>query len=99
MAEAPPTIPKNEHTENIPAGVAWMLLTGLLFVAVTGIVRYLGSDLPAAEGAFIRYAIGLLMISPALLSIFRRKLSARYRGVQLAGRTIGESKNWHWVPR
>ena len=77
MAEAPPTVPKNEHTENIPAGVAWMLLTGLLFVAVTGIVRYLGSDLPAAEGAFIRYAIGLLMISPALLSIFRRRLSAR----------------------
>jgi drug/metabolite transporter (DMT)-like permease len=54
-----------------------MLLTGLLFVAVTGIVRYLGSDLPAAEGAFIRYAIGLLMISPALISVFRRKLSAK----------------------
>lgn len=77
MAEAPPTVPKNQHTENIPAGVAWMLLTGLLFVAVTGIVRYLGSDLPAAEGAFIRYAIGLLMISPALISVFRRKLSAK----------------------
>ncbi len=77
MAESPPTVPKNQHTENIPAGVAWMLVTGLLFVAVTGIVRYLGSDLPAAEGAFIRYAIGLLMISPALLSVFRRKLSAK----------------------
>lgn len=77
MAEAPPTVPKNQHIENIPAGVAWMLLTGLLFVAVTGIVRYLGSDLPAAEGAFIRYAIGLLMISPALISVFRRKLSAK----------------------
>lgn len=77
MAETPPTAPANEHTENIPAGVAWMLVTGLLFVAVTGIVRYLGSDLPAAEGAFIRYAIGLLMISPALLSFFRRKASAR----------------------
>ena len=77
MAETPPTAPTNEHTENIPAGVAWMLVTGLLFVAVTGIVRYLGSDLPAAEGAFIRYAIGLLMISPALLSFFRRKASAR----------------------
>jgi len=77
MAEAPPTVSTNQHTENIPAGVAWTLVTGLLFVAVTGIVRYLGSDLPAAEGAFIRYAIGLLMISPALVSIFRRKLSAK----------------------
>ncbi len=63
--------------ENIPAGVAWMLLTGLLFVAVTGIVRHLGSDLPAAEGAFIRYAIGLLMISPALIGLFRRRVSAK----------------------
>lgn len=63
--------------ENIPAGVAWMLLTGLLFVGVTGIVRYLGSDLPAAEGAFIRYAIGLLIISPALIGVFRRRIAVK----------------------
>ncbi|MEM7546380.1 MAG: DMT family transporter [Pseudomonadota bacterium] len=66
--------------ENVPAGIAWMLLTGLLFVAVTGIVRYLGSDLPAAEGAFIRYAVGLVMISPALIGVFRRRISARVWG-------------------
>ena len=30
-----------------------MLATGFLFVAVTGIVRHLGSDLPAVEAAFI----------------------------------------------
>ena len=63
--------------ENVAAGVAWMLLTGLLFVCVTGIVRYLGSDLPAAEGAFIRYAIGLLMISPALIGAFRRRIPGK----------------------
>lgn len=57
---------------NVAAGVAWMLATGLLFVAVTGIVRYLGSDLPAAEGAFIRYLIGFLMIAPALIPAIRR---------------------------
>lgn len=67
----PETIP--ERRDNVPAAVAWMLLTGLLFVAVTGIVRYLGSDLPAAEGAFIRYAIGLMMVSPALVSALRRR--------------------------
>ncbi|MEM7269896.1 MAG: DMT family transporter [Pseudomonadota bacterium] len=57
---------------NVPVAVAWMLVTGFLFVAVTGIVRYLGSDMPAAEGAFIRYAIGLAMISPALIGMIRR---------------------------
>ena len=63
--------------ENVAAGVAWMLLTGLLFVGVTGIVRHLGSDLPAAEGAFIRYAIGLVMISPALIGAFRRRIPGK----------------------
>lgn len=67
--------------ENIPAGVAWMLATGLLFVGVTGIVRHLGSDLPAAEGAFIRYGIGLLMISPALAGLFRRRIAAKVWGL------------------
>ena len=44
-----------------------MLLTGLLFACVTGVIRYLGSDMPAIQGAFIRYAIGTLMIAPLLL--------------------------------
>ena len=43
-----------------------MILTGLLFVAVTGIVRHLGTNLPAVEAAFIRYAFGLLLIFPVL---------------------------------
>lgn len=64
-------------TENVAAGVAWMLLTGLLFVGVTGIVRHLGSDLPASEGAFIRYAVGLAIISPALIGAFKRKIPAK----------------------
>lgn len=45
-------------------GVVWMAFAGLLFVAVTVIVRYLGSGLPAVESAFIRYAIGLALIAP-----------------------------------
>lgn len=43
-----------------------MIATGLLFVAVTGIVRHLGSDLPAVEAAFIRYAFGLVLMLPVL---------------------------------
>ena len=50
-------------------GIAWMLVTGLLFVAVTGIVRYLGSDMPAVQAAFIRYLFGLGLIAPILLRL------------------------------
>jgi len=45
-------------------GILWMVVTGLLFAFVTGVVRYLGSELPPIEGAFIRYAIGTLMMIP-----------------------------------
>ncbi len=53
-------------------GIGWMLLTTVLFVFVTGIVRYLGSDIPAAEAAFIRYAIGLALVLPALRPLLRQ---------------------------
>ncbi|WP_415184199.1 DMT family transporter [Phaeovulum sp.] len=61
-----------ERPQRPVIGVLWMLATGLCFVAVTGIVRYLGADLPAAQGAFIRFAFGLAFLIPALLSAFRR---------------------------
>ncbi|WP_169543199.1 DMT family transporter [Sneathiella aquimaris] len=41
-----------------------MILTSFLFVAMTGIVRHLGSDMPAMEAAFIRYFLGCLLIAP-----------------------------------
>jgi drug/metabolite transporter (DMT)-like permease len=47
-------------------GVIWMISAGLAFVGVNGIVRYLGTDLPAAQSAFIRFALGLLLLTPAL---------------------------------
>lgn len=50
-----------------------MLLTGLLFVGVTGVVRHLGTDMPAIEAAFIRYVIGLLLIAPTLRTLIRRR--------------------------
>ena len=54
-------------------GIAWMVLTGLLFACVTSTVRYLGSDMPAIEAAFIRYVFGLIMISPILLRLVARR--------------------------
>lgn len=58
------------------AGIGWMVLTGILFVCVTGIVRYLGSDMPAIEAAFIRYAIGLVLVLPTLRPLLRRRPGA-----------------------
>lgn len=51
------------------AGIAWMVVTGLLFVGVTGIVRHLGTDMSPVQAAFIRYAMGLLLLAPAFLRL------------------------------
>lgn len=55
-------------------GIVWMLATGLCFVAVTGLVRSLGQDLPAAEAAFIRFLAGSLVMAPAMLRALSRGL-------------------------
>ena len=47
-------------------GALWMMGAGLSFVGVNGIVRYLGTELPAAQSAFIRFGFGLLFLLPAL---------------------------------
>ena len=50
-------------------GIAWMALTGLLFVAVTGIVRHLGTDMSPVQAAFIRYAMGVVIMAPIILRV------------------------------
>ena len=47
-------------------GALWMLATTLAFVGVNGIVRHLGTELPAAQAAFIRFGFGLAFLTPAL---------------------------------
>lgn len=51
-----------------------MLATGLSFVAVTGTVRHLGTALPSVEAAFLRFVIGLVFLSPALVMALRAGL-------------------------
>ncbi|MBU9697715.1 DMT family transporter [Rhodobacteraceae bacterium HSP-20] len=53
-----------------------MLATGLCFVGVTGIVRYLGTDLPAAQSAFVRFGWGVVFLLPSLWVLLRRGLPA-----------------------
>ncbi len=56
-------------------GCLWMVAGGLLFVAVTVLVRHLGSDMPAVEAAFIRYLIGILLLLPMIWRM-------RWRGIR-----------------
>jgi drug/metabolite transporter (DMT)-like permease len=59
------------------AGIGWMLASGVLFVFVTGIVRYIGTDLPAPVAAFMRYAMGLAILSPVLVRLVTYRPSPR----------------------
>ena len=55
-------------------GVLWMLATGLCFVAVTGSVRALGTDLPAPESAFLRFVFGSIFLAPVLTRMLKAGL-------------------------
>jgi drug/metabolite transporter (DMT)-like permease len=48
-----------------------MLAAGLSFVGVNAIVRYLGTDLPAAQSAFLRFGFGMVILLPALFAVLR----------------------------
>ena len=54
-------------------GILWMVITTILFVGVTATVRYLEGDVPAPQAAFLRYAIGTLMLAPSLISLSKIK--------------------------
>ncbi len=61
--------------------ILWMLVTGLCFVAVTALVKYLGPRIPPAEAAFLRYLMGLVFIIPMLGTLMRSQLSRRQHGL------------------
>ncbi len=65
-------------------GIAWMVVTGLLFVGVTGIVRHLSSDMNPIQAAFIRYALGLVIMAPVLLRLGRADFVEARFGLHLA---------------
>ena len=58
-------------------GIVWMLVTGLNFVAVTALVKYLGSSVPPAQAAFLRYFLGLVFLLPMIGAMRRTRLSPR----------------------
>lgn len=58
-------------------GIFWMLVTGLCFVAVTALVKYMGDGIPPAEAAFLRYFLGLVFLLPMLPALREARLTAR----------------------
>jgi drug/metabolite transporter (DMT)-like permease len=56
-------------------GALWMGLSGLCFIGVYVGVKYVGTRLPAAESAFLRYALGLVFLLPVSRGLFREGLS------------------------
>ncbi|WP_406645480.1 DMT family transporter [Aliisedimentitalea scapharcae] len=68
---------KPDTHANPVMGVVWMLVTGLNFVAVTALVKYLGTNVPPAQAAFLRYLLGLVFLLPMLGAIRNTALSPR----------------------
>ena len=64
-----------EHVSRRLVAISWMLLTGLLFVGVTAIVKHVGTDLPPAQSAFLRYVTGLVFVIPLIRLIKKANLS------------------------
>jgi len=71
-------------------GVFWMIMTGILFVGVTALVKLLGTRLPAAEAAFLRYALGLVFLVPFLRVIRDIRMDSRTLGL-FAGRGLAHT--------
>lgn len=68
-------------TQRPVLGVFWMLVTGVLFVGVTALVKYLGTDIPSPQAAFIRYAMGLVFFIPMIRPILNTRLTRRQWGL------------------
>ncbi|WP_420860917.1 DMT family transporter [Algirhabdus cladophorae] len=75
-------------------GVFWMLTTGILFVAVTAVVKFLDGAVPAAQAAFLRYLLGLVFVIPMIRPIMDARLTRRQWqlfGLRGVAHTLGVS--------
>jgi drug/metabolite transporter (DMT)-like permease len=74
MAEPEPPL-SDVRTQRALNAILWMVLAGLLFVAVTATVKHGARGLPAAESAFLRYVLGLAFLYPMLRPLREAKLT------------------------
>ncbi|MFT5220237.1 MAG: drug/metabolite transporter (DMT)-like permease [Planctomycetota bacterium] len=64
-------------------GSLWMVSAGLIFVAVTIMVRHLGSEMPAVETAFIRYLFGLILLIPIFMRLQWKRISRKHMHIYI----------------
>ena len=48
-------------------GIFWMVITSFLFVGVFITVKYIGSDVPASQSAFLRYLFATIILFPIII--------------------------------
>lgn len=77
----PAAAPAADPAARPVAGVVWMIVTGLCFVAVTASVKMVGTGVPAAQSAFLRYALGLVFLIPMWPAVRAAALDARTWGL------------------
>ena len=76
--------PTKQKSQNL-TGVFWMIITGICFLGVTALVKFMGTRIPAAESAFLRYALGLVLLLP-MLKDFSQNLPDRKLSILFAAR-------------
>ncbi len=59
------------------AGMFWMFAAGLSFVGMTALVKTLGTTMNPIQAAFLRYALGLVFLLPALRAIVNTPMTRR----------------------
>jgi len=75
-----------QNSQNL-TGVFWMIVTGICFLGVTALVKFMGTRIPAAEAAFLRYALGLVLLLP-MLKDFSQNLPNRKLSILFAARGV-----------
>lgn len=87
------TPPESGMAESRPLrGIGWMIVTGLCFVALTGLVKHLGDDLPSVQTGFLRYLLGLIFVLPMLGALWRNppdRAELRFFGLRGAVHSLG----------
>lgn len=75
------TAPPISKANRPVAGIFWMAVTGVMFVAVAAVVKHVGDRLPAPQMAFMRYALGLVFLIPMVRPMIEAGLSRRQTGL------------------
>ena len=92
MPEAPPPVPAlTERPKLAPnvRGALWMLASALGFTVMTTLIKFLGSDYPAALQTFYRQAAGLLVLAPLIVRDWRGAFHTTRPGILFFRSAVG----------